>query len=338
MRTADSPVQSSKTPSGFSTPRTTSPPSGTFQATVIEHLDFDDLRKFIEEHRFEVIQEKLHEDGWALIDKQSQLLLEKIRSKGVPLGEYVNGKIFYGIKTGLNEAFVIDEATKEKLIAEDPKSKELIKPFLAGRDIKRYQPPKTDKYLIIIPSGWTDQQTDENDKWGWLKSAYPAIAGHLAQFEEKARKRYDKGKYWWELRACDYYDEFEKPKIMLPDISLRGNFTLDKDGGYYVVNTAYIIESDDKYLLGILASDLIDFYYRTISSTYRGGYLRFIYQYLETIPIVEPGEASKKLIEEKVQQVLEAKSATPDADTSGIESEIDKIVNSIYSISYAASH
>jgi adenine-specific DNA-methyltransferase len=70
-----------------------------------------------------------------------------MKGTGVPLGEYVGGKIYYGIKTGLNEAFVINETTRTRLIAEDARSAELIKPFLAGRDIKRYEQPKTKMLL-----------------------------------------------------------------------------------------------------------------------------------------------------------------------------------------------
>ena len=81
--------------------------------------------------------------------------------------------------TGLNEAFVIDEPTRERLIAEDPKSAELIKPFLAGRDIKRYEQPKSDKYLIFMPRGWTrERSSNAKDALGWLKKNYPAKANH----------------------------------------------------------------------------------------------------------------------------------------------------------------
>jgi hypothetical protein len=73
---------------------------------------------------------------------------------------------------------------------------------------------------------------------------------------------------------------------MLPDISIRGNFTFDSHGKYYCGNTGYIIASSDKYLLGILNSSLMTFYYGNISSRYRGDYLRFIYQYLEKLPIL----------------------------------------------------
>ncbi len=87
------------------------------------------------------------------------------------------------------------------------------------------------------------------------------------------RSRFDKGDYWWELRACDYYNEFEKNKIFIPDIALRLQGMYD-DKGFYCVNTAYAIPVDDKYLLGILNSNLIQFIYSKISSSIRGGYLR----------------------------------------------------------------
>ena len=85
-----------------------------------------------------------------MIGDDEAKLLNKLQENAVPLGKYVDGKIHRGVLTGLNEAFVIDEETKNRLIAEDPKSAEVIKPFLAGRDIKRYQPPGSDKYLIFF--------------------------------------------------------------------------------------------------------------------------------------------------------------------------------------------
>lgn len=308
-------------------------PAARFYAAEIKTLEFDSLEKYLNEHRFKSDQTKLQTNGWALIDVNAQNLLSKLKSKGTPLGEYVNGKIYYGIKTGLNEAFVINEETREELIKEDPKSEEIIKPFLAGKDIKRYQLPSTNKFLILIPSGWTNGKTDAKDKWKWFSENYPAISEHLKQFEEKAKKRYDQGEYWWELRSCTYYDEFDKPKIILPDISLRGNYTMDQEGGFCIVNTAYIIGNDENFLLGILASDLIDFYYRSISSSYRGGYLRFIYQYLETIPIVKPVEETRKKLDDDVQKILDAKNQNSEADTTELEQEIDRIVYELYGLS-----
>jgi very-short-patch-repair endonuclease len=308
-------------------------PTGLFSAAEIETLDFDYLENYLNEQRFDSDQTKLQADGWALIDVKAQQLLEKLKKKGTPLGKYVDGKIFYGIKTGLNEAFVIDEETREQLIKRDPKSEEIIKPFLRGRDIKRYQPVSAKDYLIFTRRGIKIED-------------YPAVLEYLKSFKEKLAPRpkdipsskwkgRKPGHYkWYEIQdAIDYYEEFEKPKIILPDISLRGNFTLDQDGGFYIVNTAYLIGSDDKFLLGILASDLIDFYYRSISSSYRGGYLRFIYQYLETIPIVKPDDKTRKEIEANVQKILDSKKQNPEADTTALEAEIDRLVSELYGLS-----
>ncbi len=261
-------------------------PDPTFRAVAIKTFDFKDLQTYINQNGYDVRQNTLNEDGWSLVDQYAQNLLDKLTKTGVPLGEYIDKKIYRGVLTGLNEAFIIDNATRERLITEDARSREIIKPFLAGRDIKRYMPLHNEKHLILFPRGFTNAKFSGNSgQWNWLKQQYPAIAAHLESFKEKAEKRHDKGDYWWELRACDYYGEFEKPKIMFPDISLRGNFALDDQGGRYCANTAYMIPNSEKYLLGILNSSLITFYYKNMLSKYRGGYLRFFYQYLVLLPI-----------------------------------------------------
>ena len=259
--------------------------SDTFAAAKVESLEFPSLAEHVESRRYVVEKTLLDDGGWSLARREIQLLSKKLTDAAAPLGEYVNSKIYRGILTGLNEAFVIDEATKDWLLREDPGSAKVIKPFLKGRDIKRYLELNEKQYVICIPSGWTNEhRRPAEDPWKFIQKSFPAVISHLAQFKDKAEKRWDKGEYWWELRACAYYQEFDMPKLILPDISLRGNFTIDVNGAY-CANTAYIIPVDDKYLLGILNSKLITFVYQNISSTYRGGYLRFIYQYLAKLPI-----------------------------------------------------
>ncbi len=262
--------------------------------TTVDTLDFSSLQQYVDDHGEISDQTCFEENGWSLAGKQTQDLLAKLRQNSIPLGEYVDGKVYRGVLTGLNKAFVIDQATKDRLIAEDPRSAELIKPFAQGRDIKRYAPIPVKQYLILIPKGWTNLHRKGN-AWNWFASQYPALASHLKQFEKEAIARGDKGDYWWELRACEYYDEFEKPKIVYPDISLRGNFTIDLNGNYYG-NTAYIMPVDDLFLLALLNSDLFDFYYRQISSSYRGGYLRYIYQYVTQLPVVRIDESGQDLL------------------------------------------
>uniref|UniRef100_UPI002473CE5C TaqI-like C-terminal specificity domain-containing protein n=1 Tax=Lunatimonas salinarum TaxID=1774590 RepID=UPI002473CE5C len=173
---------------------------------------------------------------------------------------------------------------------------------------------------------------DYDPAWEWLKSKYPAIARHLKPHEAAAKKRTDKGDFWWELRACDYYGEFEKEKIMLPDISIKAEALLDTNDTY-CVNTAYIIPKADKYLLALLNSSMVHFFYSNLTSTIRGGYLRFIRQYLAQIPIIEPSSQLREVIETLVNQIIETKKQDPTSDTSTIEAEIDQLIYGIYGLS-----
>ena len=158
--------------------------------------------------------------------------------------------------------------------------------------------------MISISKGFTNEKgKSPKNAWKWLQENYSAIASQLKPFEEACKKRQDQGDYWWELRACEYYNEFEREKIMLPDIALQMQATYDNKN-FFCINTAYIIPVDDKFLLGILNSQLVQFFYSKISSSIQGGYFRFIRQYLETIPIAK-NEKLKTEIEKFVNQLLQ---------------------------------
>lgn len=264
--------------------------------TIPETIKFTSLSGYVEQNHSFLNKNSLNDEGWSLAGDAANAVIAKILKAGKPLGEYVNKKIYRGVLTGLNEAFVIDRETKGRLIAEDPGSEDIIKPFLAGRDIKRYQEPNSEKFLIFARRGIE------------IKN-YPAILRHLEHFKTqltpkpkdwkgtdwKGRKP---GSYkWYELQdAIDYADEFEKPKIILPEIALRMQATLDTKN-CFSGDTTYIIPVDDKYLLGILNSNIFHFCFSNVSSSIRGGYLRFKRQYLENIPIVESVEYRDKMAE-----------------------------------------
>ncbi|MBO6536142.1 MAG: class I SAM-dependent DNA methyltransferase [Balneolaceae bacterium] len=307
-------------------------PSNRFEALNVESLDFPEgLNRFVEQHKMDMLADELPDHGWTLTSAKEQRLIAKLKNKGTSLGEYVDGKIFYGIKTGYNKAFVIDEETKDQLIAEDTGCTDIIKPFLAGKEIKRYQQPEANNYLILFKNGDTKNwfgELKEDEAWEKLCDKYPSITTYLIQFVEPAKKRYDQGEYWWELRACAYYDEFEKPKIMLPDISIRCEALMDNEDGFYCANTAYIIPGLSLNDLGQLNSKLILFFYSNLTQTIRGGYFRFIRQYLEQIPFIKTDK-----IESKVTEILSLKKENPQADTSKLEAEIDQMVYELYGLS-----
>jgi hypothetical protein len=256
----------------------------------------------VESNRFLLAQAGLEDGGWTLTDERSQGLMSKLKAAGVPLGEYVGGKIYRGVLTGLNEAFVIDAATRERLIAEDPKSAELIKPFVIGRQVKRYQRFDIEQFLIFMPKGWTRKQiTGKANPWQWLQANYPAIAKHLWRFAKEAEQRYDKGEHWWELRACEYYAEFEKTKIIYPNICKRPEFTLDLSG-VYTNQKCFIIPIEDKYLLGILNSSVSFYLFKTILPKLRGDFFEPSYLYFKDFPI--PKLDISKPVEGKLHALL----------------------------------
>jgi hypothetical protein len=270
-------------------------PAKEFCVSKVETLDFPSLDGYVKEHRYPLDQHTLTDDGWTLGDKRTENLLKKLESAGRPLEEYVMGQIFYGIKTGLNEAFVIDQKTRDRLIAEDQKSTEVIKPFIVGRDIKRYNVLKTDKYLIYIP--WHFPLQDDSTITGSSKKAekefkinYPAIYNHLLQFKHKLitrNKAETEIRYeWYALQryGSSHYAEFEKPKIVYLVFQVKPAFTFDPSGNFYVNNAVWTIPKNDYYLLGILNSKLGWLLISNYCTQIQNGY-QLIFQYLGKIPI-----------------------------------------------------
>jgi adenine-specific DNA-methyltransferase len=253
----------------------------------------------------------LRSEGWALERTQVLALMEKLRTVGKPLGEYVEGKFYRGVLTGLNEAFVIDEETKSRLIAEDPKSSEIIKPWLRGRDIKKWQAEWAGRYIIAIASSgnkewpWS-QEKSESTARPLFEQTYPAVFKHLSQWEAGLRKRDDKGRYWWELRSCAYYDAFLSCKIIYPDIAQSPKFLMDESSSFSS-NTTYFIPNSDLCLLGLLNSKLLWWFYGTITSSIQGGFVRYFSQYMEQLPIPTATDAQQASIIKRVRKILAAK-------------------------------
>jgi hypothetical protein len=249
------------------------------QSTNPEVIDFP--RIFAQQH-FTVQQDSLQGSGWQLEPQGKRNLLAKIRAAGQPLGEYVNGQLYYGIKTGLNEAFVIDGATRAQLIAADEKSAELIKPFLRGRDIKRWSIDSQDLWLIYIPWHFPlhlDPQITGASKEAEeaLKSQYPAIFEHLMGFKEElsSRNQTETGiRYeWYALQrwGADYWREFSKEKIVFPDIATSPQFTWESDSAF-LGNTAYFITDVCRSMVAILNSQVSAWFYAQISPQIQNGY------------------------------------------------------------------
>lgn len=282
---------------------------------------------------FYMPQKELNPDGWRLESPSVLKLLEKLHEAGKPLGEYVDGKFYYGIKTGLNEAFVVDRATRDKLIAENKSSAAILKPFLRGRDVKRWGAAFAEQYLVKLESSenkqhpWTGETKAEAEKI--FARTYPAIHAHLNKFRTALIDRDDQGQYFWELRSCAYWQEFEQPKIMYPDIAHGPEFAYDTEK-YCLANTLYLLPTNAKWLLGLLNSRAVFWFYSKTSVSIQGGFVRYFTQYISRIPV--PTEIPHKPIETLVDKILRLKHSNPSADVSASEREIDQHVYKLYNL------
>ncbi|MGV9013429.1 MAG: Eco57I restriction-modification methylase domain-containing protein [Flavobacteriales bacterium] len=259
-------------------------PSRNITVCEVKTLDFENLEASVQQHKRSLPQSGLEASGWSLAGAEEQKLFKKLMGMGVPLGEYVDGKIYRGVLTGLNEAFVIDAATRKALIKQDKKSAELIKPFLAGRDIKRYKQPKSEKYLIFTRRGIDIEN-------------YPAIKAHLSQYKKQLmpKPKGHEGKWdgrkqgtykWYEIQdSVDYHEQFEEPKIIIPAIVKAGSYGYDTEA-YYSNDKTSIIPTEDLFLLGVLNSKAVDFVLKHIASTKQNGYFEYKPMYVSKLPIL----------------------------------------------------
>ena len=259
-------------------------------------------------------------DSWTILTRIEQSIKEKIEKAGTPLRDW-GVQINYGIKTGFNDAFIITGEKKEELIKEDPKSAEIIRPILRGRDIKRYGYIFPDLWLINVHNGIKNMNVPPI-----CIDEYPAIKQHLDMYYEKLSTRTDKGDTAYNLRNCAYMDDFSKRKIMYNDICQRLSFSLIPEN-IFCVNTVYFIKDNAhlEYLLAVLNSNLIDWYYRTLSVQLGEKAVRMFSIYVQNIPIPYISEELEReiaLLSKSLSSVLSKEN----------EKKLEEIIQRIYGL------
>jgi type I restriction-modification system DNA methylase subunit len=288
--------------------------------TQVKSLDppYPDVLRLIREQGELLPPGAISGSTWTLTDASSAARLRTMERSAVPLGDYVEGRIYFGIKTGLNEAFVLDGDRRAKVIAGDPKSDEIIKPLVVGDDVRRWRANFRDRWLIVTPVGIDIKR-------------YPAVFKHLKQWQPELEQRWDKGDHWWELRPCDYYAAFDKPKIIYPDIAKEPRFAFD-DKGLCVNNTTYFLAVHDLYLLGVLNSRTMWDYakqrFSVLGDASDGGRLRFFRQFVRTLPIPDASSRDRAAISTLVQKCVDAKGIGCEK----WEKEIDERVAALYGL------
>ena len=270
---------------------------------------------------------------WMALSPKERAVMEKMEAVGTPLKEW-DISIYYGIKTGFNDAFIIDQATHDALVAEDPRSAELLRPILRGRDIARYRANWAGLWLLsTFPS--LDLDID----------AYPAIKQYLLSFGKErlvqegrrlpggSRSRKKTTNAWYELQdTCAYHTSFALEKVVWIELVDRGRFAYD-ESGMLIEATAFMITGERvKYLCAILNSRLVHWYILKMAPTSGMGIPRWKKVYVESIPVA----MSHPSVAAELRSLVDTASsnASPNEKRRAqIEKRIDTLVYQAYGIS-----
>jgi hypothetical protein len=294
-------------------------PEDRFRALNWQNLgveaDEERFEDYLDQYGFTMPQSALEKGGWQIEPTVKRDLLARIRAAGVPLGDYVEGRFYRGILTGYNEAFVIDGATRARLIAADSKSAEIIKPFLRGRDIKRWRVEPQDLWLIFTRRGIDIDR-------------YPAIKTHLAEYRKKLESKptdwidgptdaekwpgRKAGSYkWFEIQDnVAYWEAFLEPKIIVPAIEKTVAYAPDTAGFFSNDKTSIVVSDDWRFLSACLNSPVSWWIAQSAYAGRQGGFFEFKPMYVGQFPVPKASPTPKAMIGALVD-VLRADHANP---------------------------
>jgi hypothetical protein len=257
-------------------------------------------------------RDQLTSEPWSLDPPEVAALISKLRERSVSLADYAGVRPFRGVLTGLNEAFLIDTPTKERLIAEDGRAAEIIKPYLRGQDIERWLPDWIGSWMIFARRGINIDD-------------YPSIVRHLERYRSQLEPKpadwrplraddkwggRKEGNYrWFEVQdSVDYWQMLEQPKIVYTDITWSASFSVDRSGRF-INNTGYFLPTDDLTLAATLNAPIGWWYSWRRAQHGKDEALRYFNTFVEDYPIPAFGVTEAAEIRENVEE-LSALTAT----------------------------
>ncbi len=266
-----------------------------FRALTIKSIDdISRLGEIVRASAPSMKPSDLDSTGWSFAPPELRAVADQMDKCPNKIGSVVGERFYRGILTGFNKAFLIDEAEKQNLIDNGAK-KTFIRPWIDGGEVGRWEHDYSEQYIIAIASGsnirggwpWSDRTEAEAERI--FAREQPALFKHLSQWRTELKKRTDKGDYWWELRACAYWDAFDKTKIAYNETSAELHAFIDKKG-FCFNKTAFILLPDDPWsLLAIMLSKPLDFYYRmrfpSHGDPFNGGRPQFRKDRMLTVPV-----------------------------------------------------
>ena len=278
---------------------------------------------------------------WTVLSAGEERIKAKMERVGIPLKDW-DVSIKYGIKTGYDKGFIVDNATKEEMTDLDSNSADIFKPLLRGRDIKRYQTQWPGSWLVNIP--WHFPLHLDSSIKGVSELAeslfqeqylgiYDYLLSHksalLARNKAETGVRYE----WYALQrwAAKYHLEFAKDKIVWGNMNSQAAFAY-APAGMFISAPATMLTPYSPYLLALLNSTLVDWYFRSIGVERDGGFYEYKPMFIESLPIPKINEAEQEPFIKLVDEILAAKATDANADTEPLEWEIDRLVYDLYGL------
>ncbi len=272
----------------------------------------DNLSQLFAQAHGHMRQFGLSDDSWQLEDDALAALRFKLthdkEGKPYPTIKETYGAPLYGIKTGYNKAFVIGQTTRDRLVAEDPACVDILKPFLEGKDFKRWHSVDRNLWLIFVRRGID-------------LDLYPSIKAHLENYRERLEPKpkgwpakqpwpgRKAGSYkWFEIQdAVSYYDKFDQQKIQYAHFCSGPLFHMNSTGSYSN-DKSYILPSSEWWVLGLLNSSTYWFLMKAMAPAVRGGFHELRIQYMEQLPIPKASDKEQEgiaTLAEQCQQLAE---------------------------------
>ena len=263
-------------------------------------------------------------EPWSILSDIERCIKAKIEAVGTPLKDW-DIQINYGIKTGLNDAFIIDSAKRKEILdaclSEDERQRtaEIIRPILRGRDIRRYGYKWADLWLINTHNGIRGEVERIHVE------DFPAIKHHLDNYWDKIESRADQGETAYNLRNCAYLDDLSKTKIVWIELSDESKFAICED--LVPLNTVFFLTGANlHHILGLLNSKLVHWYFTTCLGTSSGvGTNRWLKYTVEQLPLVPYTDDSLS------QLVL--RRLSPETGIEKCEEQIDALICELYGLS-----
>ncbi|EOG3667306.1 TPA: class I SAM-dependent DNA methyltransferase, partial [Campylobacter jejuni] len=290
----------------------------------------------------EFSQNSLSKESFTFSDENTSALKAKIERIGTPLKEWYGLNINYGIKTGLNEAFIITTEKRNEILAnckdeaEKERTAKLIRKMLRGRDIKRYSYEWAGLWVINTHNGYKNQNGEKVEAINI--EHYPSLKKHFDEFYPQLEKRADKGLTPYNLRNCAYLDEFEKEKIVWNPVSGEYLFSYIKEHIFFN-NSLFMMTLDVfslKYILAFMNSNCYKWLITLKTNLIQtGSYAYGAKDKIERLPIPKINSKNEKLANELislVDEILKAKEQDKNANTQELENKINSLVYKLYNL------